>query len=952
MGETIYQSFAETVARHPNRTALMYKVRGQYVGITYKELSGLVDSVAAHIQQLGIRKGDAVGIFSCNRPEWAIADLAALKLGGVVVPIYPTLSAPYVEYILRDSGMRLIFVENAERFSLIDAVRGEVPDLANVVIFADSGVGSEKSFLSLDDMKGQESSLIGEEAAISSNDVATVVYTSGTTGEPKGVVLTHRNILTNAFSVSERFQVSCEEVFLSYLPLAHMFERTCGYYAMLFAGASIAYAEGMSTLAEDVARVRPTLLVAVPRLLEKAYGQAMEEIEGGSWFRRFLVSSAIRSLNTYANLMYRKMKIPLVLALKCRMYNRFVASKFRNIAGGRVRILASGAAPLDRELAKICHILGFNIVEGYGLTETSPIVCCHTLNDKRLGTVGTPLDGVEVKIGENDEILVRGPNVMREYLNKPEETASVIDNDGWLHTGDQGRFDEQGNLIISGRIKEIIVTSYGKKIAPVPIESRLAKGKYISQAVLYGEGRNYIVALIVPDRKAIEAHAGAADIRFDDYPALLEHDEIRETISCEVEALTGDLAAYEKIREFTLISEEFTEANGLLTPSQKIRRTKINRFNVREAREGGAEMRGELFLTGATGYIGSSILQKWLDSTDVRLNLLVRRRHEEGPEDRLDRVLAGVYGDGEISRFSERIEVIEGDVSLDRFGLSPSEYARLAGRISHIVHCAAAARFDLELQDARKTNVMGTVNVLDFARNCQLLEKIDYIGTAYVAGKRKGIVKEDELDEGQEHNNTYERTKFEAEKLVRDIMSELPITILRPSIVVCDSRTGRASRYNGFYRAMRMYSLGLLKMLPGHPSSLIDLVPVDYITDTTYSIARSMDSIGKCYQLTAGRDNGTRIEEIRDLASSHFGREKLVLIAPEEFPVYVSRMEHRLSEDERGVIDEIRLYMPYLTSELRFDNSHTVAETGLEPPGISSYFGKMAEYIMKHNTGR
>lgn len=575
MGETIYRSFSETVTRHPNRTALMHKTEGQYVGIAYRELGGVVDAVAANIRQLGVGKGDAVGIFSGNRPEWAIADLAVLKLGGIVVPIYPTLSASLVKYILSDSRMKLIFVENAERFFVIERVRGELPDLANIVIFAHSGVGSEKRFLKFDEMRMAESPLIGECAAISSNDVATVVYTSGTTGEPKGVVLTHRNIVSNAFSVSKRFEVSCEEVYLSYLPLAHMFERTCGYYAMVFAGASIAYAEGISTLAEDVARVRPTLLVAVPRLIEKAYDQAMEEIEGASWFKRLLVSSAIGSLNTYANLVYKKMKISLWLKLKCRIYNRFVASKFRDIAGGRVRILASGAAPLDRKLAKICHILGFNIVEGYGLTEASPIVCCHTLEHKRLGTVGKPLDGVEVKIAENDEILVKGPNVMREYLNKPEDTASVIDDDGWLHTGDQGRFDEQGNLIITGRIKELIVTSYGKKIAPVPIESKIAKGGYISQAVLCGEGRNYIAALIVPDRRAIEQYAATADISFESYPTLLENDEIREMVSREIEASTEDEPPYAKIRAFTLLSEEFTEENGMLTPTQKIRRTRI-----------------------------------------------------------------------------------------------------------------------------------------------------------------------------------------------------------------------------------------------------------------------------------------------------------------------------------------------------------------------------------------
>ena len=360
-------------------------------------------------------------------------------------------------------------------------------------------------------------------------------------------------------------------------------------------------------------------------------------------------------------------------------------------------------------------------------------------------------------------------------------------------------------------------------------------------------------------------------------------------------------------------------------------------------------MTGEMFLTGATGFIGGSLLQKWLNSSDAGFNLLVRSKHEESPQDRIKKRLAELYPNTDSSRFSERIEVIEGDVSLDKFGLKDSEYERLAKKTSHIIHCAAAARFDLELQDARKTNVMGTENILNFARKCERLERIDYIGTAYVAGRRKGIIKEDELDKGQQHNNTYETSKFEAEKLVRESMSEFPITILRLSIVICDSKTGRASSFNGFYRVLRMYSLGWLKVLPGYPSTFMDLVPVDYIADATYTMSKNMNSIGKCYHLTAGLNNVTTLKEIRDLASHYFGKEEFALIPPEEFNVYVSKIENKLSEEERDMTDEIRLYVPYLTSELKFDNSNTVRETGLEVPKISSYFGKMAEYIMKYS---
>jgi thioester reductase-like protein len=352
-----------------------------------------------------------------------------------------------------------------------------------------------------------------------------------------------------------------------------------------------------------------------------------------------------------------------------------------------------------------------------------------------------------------------------------------------------------------------------------------------------------------------------------------------------------------------------------------------------------------VFLTGATGYIGASLLQTWLEKSDARLVLLVRGKHGEDPRKRIEGTLAGLSPVGDERRIEARIDVVEGDVSLARFGLDESRYRDLASRVSHIIHCAAAARFDLVLDEARRTNVGGTRNILDFGRACSALRRIDYIGTAYVAGKRTGVIREDELDKGQEHNNTYERSKMEAEKLVRESMHELPVAILRPSIVICDSRTGRASSFNGFYRAMRMYSLGLLKAVPGNPSSTMDLVPVDYVTEAVHSISNNPASVGACYHLTAGLKNALPLEEIAALASAHFGKEKFAIVPPEEFAAHVSKIRSRLGEKELGMINEIMLYLPYLTGELRFDNSNALRETGLEAPPVRLYFGKMAEYI-------
>ena len=356
-------------------------------------------------------------------------------------------------------------------------------------------------------------------------------------------------------------------------------------------------------------------------------------------------------------------------------------------------------------------------------------------------------------------------------------------------------------------------------------------------------------------------------------------------------------------------------------------------------------MKETVFLTGATGYIGTSLLRKWLESSEAALVLLVRGKHGEDPATRIGSSLAALYPAADAARFSARIEIASGDVSLDGFGLDEGLYRDLASRVSHIVHCAAAARFDLSLEDARRTNVGGTRNVLDFGRACGALARVDYIGTAYVAGTRTGIIREDELDEGQEHRNTYERSKMEAEKLVRESMRDLPLSILRPSIVICDSATGRASSFNGFYRALRMYCLGALKVLPGNQSSSMDLVPVDYVTEAVYSIARNPASIGACCHLTAGLENAISLGEIGELASLHFGREKFSIVPPAEFAAYVSKVRDRLSEKELGMINEIALYAPYLACELGFDNANAIRLTGLEAPSVRSYFGKMAAYI-------
>lgn len=565
----------DCATRNSASPALLVRRRGRYVPVTYAELLSTVDTSAIHLSEMGLHKGDTVAILSTNRPEWAIADLACHRLGAIVIPIYPTLSPAVMKYIIDESKPRILFVEDAKLFEPLQVFRPAFADEMVWVLVDPAGVPASRGFIPFKNLEGRVDSRSIAMAAVASADPATIVYTSGTTGEPKGVVLTHGNIVSNARAVAERYQVSPNDTVLSYLPLCHMLERTCGYYAILFSGATIAYAQSLATVFEDVLSVRPTIMLAVPRVIEKAFEQAVIQVGQRSPLKRRLISLTVSDLNTRTDLTYAGKRVPLWLRIRCAILDTTIAAQFRRIGGGKLRILASGGAPLDRKIAKTYHVLGYNIIEGYGLTETSPVVCSNSVADNRLGTVGKPLRGVEVKIRENDEIVVRGPSVMAGYFNKPEETARAIDGDGWFHTGDQGRFDPRGNLVITGRIKDIIVTSYGKNIPAAAIEAHICQSPYISQVMLCGDRRKFITALIVPFRPAIERFAHSEGLGITQYDAILEDQRVRVLIASEIERTTDDLAAYEKVKAFTLLSEEFSLANGLLTPLMKLRRAQV-----------------------------------------------------------------------------------------------------------------------------------------------------------------------------------------------------------------------------------------------------------------------------------------------------------------------------------------------------------------------------------------
>jgi long-chain acyl-CoA synthetase len=572
--ETIHEAILAAAEAHGDRTALMYRQDGSYVGITYDGLRSAVELAVDRLRSFGLRKGDAVGIASTNRPQWIVADLAVLSLGGIVVPVYPTLPPEHVKHIVNDSGMRMLFVGEARLLEAIAGVRANTPRLEEVILLDDWGVRFGGRARASDD-GGRSRARDSAGAEVAASDPATIVYTSGTAGEAKGVVLTHGNIVSNVRGLIERYSIGLDDSAVSYLPLAHMFERTCGHYVFLFAGGTVAYAESLTTLARDVGEVRPTVLIAVPRVLERAYETALAKVERGSLARRGLVKRAFALLNERANRLYQGKRVPLWLAARCLLYDALVASNLRRVAGGRLRLIVSGGAPLDRRTGKILRVLGFGLVEGYGMTETSPVICCGRVEDHRLGTVGKPLRDVEVTIGCSGEILVRGPNVMKGYLNKPDETSAVLDTEGWLHTGDLGEFDDAGNLIVTGRIKDIIVTSYGKNVAPAPIEERIGASPYVDRVVVFGDNRKSLVALIVPNRQQIERHAAERRIAAGSYGALLEHFEIRELLGEQVSRANSLAASYERVVAFHLIAEPFSVENGMLTPTLKLRRSAI-----------------------------------------------------------------------------------------------------------------------------------------------------------------------------------------------------------------------------------------------------------------------------------------------------------------------------------------------------------------------------------------
>jgi long-chain acyl-CoA synthetase len=579
---TLLEVFERIPRIHKRPDTLNFKRDGRWVPISSDEMLARVRRIAAGLYSLGVRRGDRVAILSESRPEWTLTDAGCLFAGAIDVPIYPTLTPSQVNYILKDSGARILAISGHEKFLQVKSVLSECSALERVIFFDARDVSSEEGLTLADleaqglELEKQQPNLLDELAhSTEPNDLATIIYTSGTTGEPKGVMLTHSNLVSNLVDSSNHLSFGQADIALSVLPLSHIFERQA-MYMYLYRGMAVYYAESLDTIGPNLREVRPTILVGVPRIFEKIYARIKERVAAKGRLNTALLTWAVSVAKAYAKYSLDGQKVPPGLALKHRLATKLVFSKWREAFGGRIRLLVSGGAALPEELGYIYLGAGIPIIQGYGLTETSPVITTGSIEINRIGTVGKPIPNVEVRIAEDGEIEARGPNVMRGYYNKPEATRAVFTDDGWFKTGDIGTIDSEGFLRITDRKKELFKTSGGKYIAPQPIEQLIRGSRFVNQVVLIGDGRKFAAALVVPNWEQIESYAQLKGIKASSHAELCNHPRIIDLFERQIAGLTPDLAQYERVKKVALLEDEFTIEGGELTPTLKVKRRVID----------------------------------------------------------------------------------------------------------------------------------------------------------------------------------------------------------------------------------------------------------------------------------------------------------------------------------------------------------------------------------------
>jgi long-chain acyl-CoA synthetase len=566
------------VAGRKQADCLLHKSGGSYQPISSAELVDRVRRLATALVELGVERGDRVALMAENGPHWPVADFATLCIGGVLVPIYPTLTPDQAAYVANDCGARLVLVEGRRRLDGLLSERADMPEVERFVVIGAEPEGDEALSFSrlLAESEAMPADELERQARLAKpDDLATFIYTSGTTGNPKGVMLTHGNITSNVLASLECMDIEGDYTAISFLPLSHSFERTIDYI-YFYRGCTIAYAESVTAVAKNFREVNPHLFVSVPRVYEKVIAKVHEGVATSPPMKQKIFRWAEGVARQALPYRLQRRKPPGLLGIKTALADKLVFGKIKAALGERFLFAMSGGAPLAPEIARFFWGAGIEIFEGYGLSETSPVLTVNRPGRTKLGTVGPALPDVELRIAEDGEILARGPNIMRGYWNLPEETTEAIDEEGWFYTGDIGEIDDDGFLKITDRKKEIIVNAYGKNVAPAPIENHLKASRFIGQAVVVGDKRKMLAALLVPDFETLAGWARSAGVEAGDTAALLATPQVRQLFDDEVKAVNVELARYEQIHVWELLDAEFTIETGELTPTQKIKRRVIN----------------------------------------------------------------------------------------------------------------------------------------------------------------------------------------------------------------------------------------------------------------------------------------------------------------------------------------------------------------------------------------
>jgi long-chain acyl-CoA synthetase len=580
---TLTEKLLRAADELPQSRALSLRVDGQWESLPSYEFLARIAGLSNALEQLGVKTGDRVGLFAPNRPEWHIADFAILGLGAADVPIYFNESPDRIVYILNHSGAEVVIVAGEMQSRRLLACRDRLTSVKHIICAA-APADLDNDILRFETLvTATGESLVAEyrlrSARVTPDQVATIIYTSGTTGEPKGVMLTHNNLSSNEETSVAAYEMSPADTAVSFLPLSHVYERVTAY-AYIFHGVQISYVERMEDLPQALLEVHPTLAAAVPRVFEKLYANVVQKGHEATGLKRKLFDWAMQVARDSVRWKAYGDDASYGMNFRWKLADRIVYSKIREGIGGRFRAFISGGGPLSREIAEFFWAVGVPVYQGYGLTETSPVVSANYPGTNKVGTVGKPIENVNVRIAEDGEIMVQGPCVMKGYYQKPDDTKAVISSDGWLSTGDIGRFDEQGYLYVTDRKKDLFKTAAGKFVAPQPIENLLKVSPLISNAVLVGDARRFIAALIVPNFANIEAAAHVEGRSFASHEQLAADPWVHGLIEKEVTQMNSKLAQYETIKKFALLDHDFTFDGGQLTYTLKLKRRVIaERYN-------------------------------------------------------------------------------------------------------------------------------------------------------------------------------------------------------------------------------------------------------------------------------------------------------------------------------------------------------------------------------------